>query len=480
MLGFRLSCNLMEKRIYTTESNLPDGRNIIYERRILVMRKEKLLLKGIFIALLSVCMLYFQTHTAMADTKTSDTDKMHFDISKDASSRTETIDVEAGGNRSQTLQSGSLTGYLSATGAYNLYPITLSQGLYIQAKLNAPSSSSLDYDLYILNSSGYAVAYSNYVTLINGSNGTLAESVGYKPTGAAANYYICVASSNGGSTSDPYTLEYSISTVFDSDEPNENAQQPTSLPVSEAGATKTNTISAPIDNDWYQFTVPSGAHYDKVTLSVESSSETNGCTAEIYQNVSTVNAYAMARVGTVGNVAVSAGTYYVRVTGTNSISDFDDTDIPSYTLKVTPSINATGVEITGRQGTEGYNSYFNINNVSLFATKRTHLIISGIAYYTEDGVDYPAANTVINAVYTNENWIDEEDRHIYGETTTNSNGEFSISLYLSRCTDSEHYDTGVSYQYYDLTGIKVSASGNENVYASEGMYLLGNSYYHSH
>jgi len=36
----------------------------------------------------------------------------------------------------------------------------------------------LDYDLYLLNSEGYIVKGSEYVTYINGTNGTLPEALG--------------------------------------------------------------------------------------------------------------------------------------------------------------------------------------------------------------------------------------------------------------------------------------------------------------
>ena len=95
--------------------------------------------------------------------------------------------------------------------------------------------------------------------------------------------YICVYSVGGGSQTEAYTLDYSVTTDFsDSSEPDENAKEAKTLNIGGAGANVTGNLNSPIDNDWYSFTVLDSPQYDKIRLSIDSSSDANGCNIEIY------------------------------------------------------------------------------------------------------------------------------------------------------------------------------------------------------
>lgn len=109
---------------------------------------------------------------------------------------------------------GRTQDYLSETGDLKFVPLSINPGVYVQAQLTQPSSPSIDYDLYILDAEGNILVGSENITTINGTSGTLPESVGYITQGTeAATYYLAVLSANGGSANEVFTLDYSVSSV---------------------------------------------------------------------------------------------------------------------------------------------------------------------------------------------------------------------------------------------------------------------------
>ena len=95
----------------------------------------------------------------------------------------------------------------------------------MQAQLTTPANAELDYDLYLLDAEGNILKGSDYFTYINGTSGTLPEALGYITSGDEATYYLCVLSSVGGSVSESFTLDYSISTACDPYEIDENVRE---------------------------------------------------------------------------------------------------------------------------------------------------------------------------------------------------------------------------------------------------------------
>ncbi len=94
------------------------------------------------------------------------------------------------------------TGYISATTDLDYFSVSATLGQIITSGLTVPSG--VDYNLYLLNSSG--------VTLASSTNtGSLAESISYNTT-AVGSYYILVSSSSGFSTTLNYTLTANVTT----------------------------------------------------------------------------------------------------------------------------------------------------------------------------------------------------------------------------------------------------------------------------
>lgn len=275
---------------------------------------------------------------------------------------------------------GTMTGKLSKTNDYLMYPAKLSAGEYLQAKLILPTDSQIDYDLLLFDSSLSLIKSSDYVTCTTSEMPTLDESIGYIAN-TDETVYVCVYSVGGGSNTESYTLDYTITTNFsDPSEPNENAKEAIDLSMDEMGANVSAKLNSPLDNDWYRFTVKDGDSFDKVRLNISSSSTTNGCKFEIYKNLVS-NYYAMLRIGygTGGEVALDAGTYYIRVVSTNTVDNFNAGDIPTYKLSVSQTTKVDKVTVTSTAITDS-NGYYEmtfylktaVGGLSHFVTVSTH------------------------------------------------------------------------------------------------------------
>lgn len=185
-----------------------------------------------------------------------------------------------------TVIAGTVSDYLTAEGEAKIYNISLPAGVYLQAQLTTPANSELDYDLYLLDADGNILTGSDYYTYINGTSGTLPEALGYVTSGDTATYYLYVLASVGGSVSEAFTLDYSVSTACDSYEIDESVRQALAFTYGTGGAyVEARNLSSPIDNDWYKITVPSDRIYDKLKITATTPSA-NTCSVEVYQNVS--------------------------------------------------------------------------------------------------------------------------------------------------------------------------------------------------
>lgn len=122
--------------------------------------------------------------------------------------------------------------------------------------------------MYLLDAEGNILTGSDYYTYINGTAGTLPEALGYITSGDTATYYLYVLASEGGSVSESFTLDYSVSTACDSYEIDESVRQALAFTYGAGGAyIESRNLSSPIDNDWYVITVPSSRIYDKLKIS---------------------------------------------------------------------------------------------------------------------------------------------------------------------------------------------------------------------
>ncbi len=174
----------------------------------------------------------------------------------------------------QAVQYGSLQYYLTGTGDGSAIPVTLSQGIYIQAQMTQPGRPELDYNLYLTDLDGYVIVGSEMATLINGEDGTLPESIGYiSMNPGETSYYLIVMSANGGSASEPFILDYALSNDGDGTEPAGNPMHAIELPFGTNGVGLQGlTLSAPIDNDWFYIDVQEDRNYDRLKLDISTDS----------------------------------------------------------------------------------------------------------------------------------------------------------------------------------------------------------------
>lgn len=374
---------------------------------------------------------------------------------------------------------GSVSGKLSKTNDYLLYPISLVAGEYLQAKLKLPMNAQIDYDLLLFDTSLSLIKTSDYVTCTSGS-GTLDESIGYLPT-KDEKVYLCVYSVAGGSETEVYTLEYSTMTNFyDESEPDENAKEATALSLGTTGVTISKEMNSPIDNDWYSFTVEDSPAYDKVRLSISSNSTVNGCKIEIYRNLVVSNYYGMQFLGSGngGEVELPAGTYYLRVVSTNTISSFDVKQIPTYTMSVAPVSEVDEVIITrywANQGSENVSyAYGPLYRVDESLTKT--ILIKGRAYYSDENGDRkPAINVKIDGKVVDKQWEKNnrpDKSTVYGSDITDELGFYEIKFNLNSALGGLIYDNGISDHYYDFMEVTIYPASDDTIKARGGFYYL--------
>jgi len=379
---------------------------------------------------------------------------------------------------------GTVSDYLTAKGDAKLYNINLPAGVYLQAQLTTPANADLDYDLYLLDAEGNILTGSDYYTYINGTAGTLPEALGYITSGDTATYYLYVLASEGGSVSESFTLDYSVSTACDSYEIDESVRQALAFTYGAGGAyIESRNLSSPIDNDWYVITVPSSRIYDKLKISATTAS-TNTCSVEVYQNVAS-EGYQMKRVGSGNTISVSSGKYYIRVSNAKTMENFDDLDIQNYKLSITPILKATGIVITDLKGSEGLNKVVNYPGYGAhFRTQGSGtLTVYGVLTATDSstGVTYAVGGEQINGLYYSPAWEANNtsaNAIRRGTGTTDSSGKFEIDISLPPGIGVYSYYGSTSTHYFDICGVSVSPSDDSSISASETIFHLAYTMYH--
>lgn len=379
---------------------------------------------------------------------------------------------------------GTVSDYLTAKGDAKLYNINLPAGVYLQAQLTTPANADLDYDLYLLDAEGNILTGSDYYTYINGTAGTLPEALGYITSGDTATYYLYVLASEGGSVSESFTLDYSVSTACDSYEIDESVRQALAFTYGTGGAyIESRNLSSPIDNDWYVITVPSSRIYDKLKISATTAS-TNTCSVEVYQNVAS-EGYQMKRVGSGNTISVSSGKYYIKVSNAKTMENFDDLDIQNYKLSITPILKATGIVITDLKGSEGLNKVVNYPGYGAhFRTQGSGtLTVYGVLTATDSstGVTYAVGGEQINGLYYSPAWEANNtsaNAIRRGTGTTDSSGKFEIDISLPPGIGVYSYYGSTSTHYFDICGVSVSPSDDSSISASETIFHLAYTMYH--
>lgn len=368
---------------------------------------------------------------------------------------------------------GRAQDYLTGTGEMKTLELSINPGVYLQAQLTQPALSTLDYDLYILDAEGYILAGSENITHINGTSGTLVESVGYITGGTeAATYYLAVYSANGGSVNDLFTLDYAVSNVCDQLEPSENAMASLPFTFSTGGSQiSTATLSAPIDNDWYSIDIPEERIYDELILNISTES-TNTCRFEVYQNVNTSGYYEMVKIASsasTATVSVSAGTYYVRVCNDKTVEDYNENDIQAYTFSIIPKLQAEGIVVTEYNGNEGVNHFVQYPGYSrTFFRTEDWIQVTGYVTATDPETSevYGISNHSVTAEYRNKNW-EANNTPDYAIRTgidiTDDTGLFTIRMDLPPAMGVLTYNTGLTTQYFDLCDFDVKLTEQSTI-----------------
>lgn len=388
----------------------------------------------------------------------------------------EKLDIQSGefidGPATYAVVAGRAQDYLSETGDLKLLSLSINPGVYLQAQLTQPSSPSIDYDLYVLDAEGNILVGSENITVINGTSGTLPESIGYITQGTeAATYYLAVLSANGGSANEMFTLDYSVSNVYDQLEPSENAMS--ALPFtfgSEGSLIQVTNLSSPVDNDWFVLDVPSERIYNDLILSISTESA-NTCRFEVYQNISS-NGYAMSKIASSTSritVPVSTGKYYVRICNDKSMEDYDENDIQTYKFTVLPKLRAEGIVVTEYNGNEGVNHFVQYPGYprKYFRTE-DWISVTGYVTATDKVTNevYGVANHSVTAVYANPYWEANNTPDYASKTgsdVTDSTGQYSIRMDLPPAMGVETWNAGLTTQYFDLCGFVVRVTEQPSI-----------------
>ncbi len=308
--------------------------------------------------------------------------------------------------------------------------------------------------------------------------------MGYVTSGDTATYYLYVLASVGGSVSEAFTLDYSVSTACDSYESDESVREALAFTYGIGGAyIESRNLSSPIDNDWYKITVPSQRIYDKLKITAITSS-VNTCSVEVYQNVAP-NGYQMRRVSSGNVIPVSTGTYYIRVSNAKTVENFDDMDIQNYKLSITPILKATDIVITDLNGSEGMNKVVNYPGFGAhFRTKGSGtLTVYGVltAKDSSTGITYAVQGQQINGLYYSPAWENNNtsaNATRRGTGTTDSSGKFTINISLPPGIGVNSYYASASTHYFDVCGVSVSLSEDSNISDSQTIFHLAYTMYH--
>lgn len=183
-------------------------------------------------------------------------------------------------------------------------------------------------------------------------------------------------------------MTYTITTNHSDDtEPNENAKEADVLDLGSVGATVTQRLNSPIDNDWYKFTVEGGPAQEKIWFTVSSIAGTNGYKFELYRNLVAQNYYGMQFLGYGTNGQVELPAVNAHITGKVIDEQWKAMNRPDMAI-------VYGDAVTNDAGSYAVNFYLNspLGGLSSAAPISTH-------YYDLMTVNvWPEGNEDITAV----------------------------------------------------------------------------------
>lgn len=301
--------------------------------------------------------------------------------------------------------------------------------------LTAPDSTNVDYDVYLYQ---YSDDDGGTVTLIDGSENNNSADEHVARMIEEGVYFVLVNGYSGYDANHSFRLGVGYSNNLDSAEIDDhfNASTAVSVPFSVTG-----TIDNAYDHDYIKFTV---TEESKMAFSVVN----NGSSGNAYR----MNLYNGAGIslgyvpeGYQGTVTLSAGNYYARMYATAYGGDDTSTYTVTGTIEEIPA-SAARVNVT-KAGDAfidyGYGKFWRISNSA---------VVTGTAY---DASGYPIANANIEIQVD----VVPGNTTRVASGTTDSQGNFSINLYLGYGLGQNKYDSGVSYHYYDIVPIRFYSNG---------------------
>ena len=355
--------------------------------------------------------------------------------------------------------------YLTTEGSYKyLYPITVANNEVLQAQVDMPNSSAINYDVYLYevaaNGDMTQVDYSVFSTYINGAAGTAPEAVGvYNTSGASKQYALFVKSRVGSSSTLPFTIHIGINANTEAAEADENAIHASKISLTDdcyAKVINTRAMNTACDNDWFYFDVNSTRNFDTIALSLDSTAIAAGFNLDVYTVVNTGLQEVPLVNGKLQNLSVAR--YFVRVSSVGC-SAFDPSN---YTLTIAPNYYADAIEIStvGDGDTAAYDghTYSRVNGNST-------VTVTGIA--RANGVNLP--NTEVTIVIANPSWTADSQHFRRATVTTDSYGRFTAyiaienavgdnSTLVGSATKFRHYwDYGYVYGV-DKDGYRITAN----------------------
>lgn len=353
-----------------------------------------------------------------------------FDISSLDLERAEPIEGQTQDQSASTLASPSysmstLSDVIPTGETSKVYTINVSSGHILQAELEVPHNTALDYNLYLLTID----ASTSQATIVSGSEYAtdskfMSETAATINQAATQTYYIMVTTTGLTSDTDYFTLNVSTSPyeAYDGLEPNDSAFFAYQFPTitSTQNITVPGNLSSPIDNDWY-------------VMYVDSIEDFAGLEIQNLPSYATVEAYTvrngneMTLRGTTENdpvLPIVAGYNYFRISYDTTSPFTPD----NYNIKFVPALTPTKAVLL--IAVDGYCQ----RSSSLFADGiRRFLYTMGadvevrVMYLTGDGILVKTDDTV-SVEIDNPNWDSPLVRYSRGSTTIDNKNTCSVFL----------------------------------------------------
>lgn len=368
--------------------------------------------------------------------------------------------------------SGSWTETLASQGQYSFKVVTLAPNQIVNATLECPLDENLNYNLYIyeVDSNGYLtslVAGSETETYMNtypdSVRKTLDEGAAYvNRSSETKTYAVGVHSARGGSSTSPYTLNVSLDVAgaFDAAEPNDSPYAAYVLNSGSIGISGAS-IHAMNDQDWFQWSVPTGTKSAKISVDL-------GYDVEVY-SVANGNQMVLVNAGE-ESFDTTSGAYYLKI-----YSKTGATSTQGYTMNI---------QHTFEDVVSSFSYQLKSDKSSDFATYYERTAFRFEDYFTATGQVLSSNGNGVDGHRVVVGWESGAWTAASGNQTrtavgyTDENGNFSITLKTPTSLGSNScLLTGpINFLHkFDICWISVIPDGFE--YQEEGAYHFSHSQY---